>query len=540
MKNFTLLYAAALLVGAAAVSSCDDDDIIDVAPPQEPEMVDGKYTVSFDLNYPRPHAYYIPSVHIAPGHPISKDLKPLPVREGYKFGGWYTSPECAPDQEWHFGTLTTSFIGGAGADSIPVNQATRLYARWEAPMHIKTVDDFQKIRENLYGWYILDADLDLSAYQDWEPIGGYEPYYENCDGEWWTLSFKGTLDGQGHTIRGLKMTSANPTMKGLFCSICNAQIFDLVVEAPVVDITCDALYTGIVSSVMKWDGEPLCLLKNITVKNADIRVTYTTQGGIFSGVTALVAGAWQGMIEDCSVDGKMTVNVNGAPSGELYVGGLAAEGYTRTYGCTSALEINCDLRSSGSLTAHIGGIQASGTELQRCVSMAKIAVSGSEGVKDLNVGGIIGSERYGTVANCASQCAIRVNGTPKARLGGVMGEFNATFGFLGPIFGIAATKVANSYATIVPTATGVTDCGIGGISGVGQPAPMSFYGMTMDYLLENCAYAGSEGLADSAVEGVHRFASATDMRGDALRSILERGEGSGQWIFTGDLPQPKP
>ena len=60
-------------------------------------------------------------------------------------------------------------------------------------VHISDVAGLEAIRNNLSGYYILDADIDLTDY-DWTPIGTeLQP-------------FKGMLYGNGHTVKGLKFS----------------------------------------------------------------------------------------------------------------------------------------------------------------------------------------------------------------------------------------------------------------------------------------------------------------------------------------------
>lgn len=70
---------------------------------------------------------------------------------------------------------------------------------------IQTADDFNQIRHDLTGDYCLTEDIDLSAYTNWEPIS----------------QFKGTLDGQGHTISNLTINRPDTDYVGLFSIIRN-------------------------------------------------------------------------------------------------------------------------------------------------------------------------------------------------------------------------------------------------------------------------------------------------------------------------------
>ena len=87
--------------------------------------------------------------------------------------------------------------------------------------------EFDAIRNNLNGYYKLTADIDLSAYPDWQPIG--------------TLAspFRGRIDGNRKTISGLTITApavnsdANKR-KGLFGYAVDASFADLELLQPAV------------------------------------------------------------------------------------------------------------------------------------------------------------------------------------------------------------------------------------------------------------------------------------------------------------------
>lgn len=59
---------------------------------------------------------------------------------------------------------------------------------------IQSAQDFYNIRNNLSGRYVLVNNIDLSDYEEWEPIGTR------------SQAFTGTLDGNGNTVSGLSIT----------------------------------------------------------------------------------------------------------------------------------------------------------------------------------------------------------------------------------------------------------------------------------------------------------------------------------------------
>lgn len=441
-----------------------------------PSEDEEKYVVEFDLNYDG--AKTIESTSVNKGCAIQMGDCRLPEREGYRFAGWYTSKECKPEQQWLFGTKKTGFFPPVFVDSMAVNQSMRLYARWVSPVSIKTAEQFDKIREDLNGWYVLDADIDLSGIADWNPIGGYESDYEMADGEWWEKAFKGKLDGQGHKIIGLNLTTANPSMKALFGAVANGEICNLTIENCRINLESSSVYAAPLIAVMKQDGGHQTIVRNIEVKNVQIKVHETINQTIFSSVTGLIAGVWNGTIADCHVSGHLDVTLDGSgKEGELYVGGL------------------------------------------------------------------IGSERYGHIRNCASQSNIVVNNAPKAIVGGILGEFNSTYGNIGLMFGIKHTSLTNSYTCGTITTRHIGSLSYGNVSGAGQPESTSgWFGPGMSCTVDNCCYLnqGKAEAKDAGLETLKGYDNLLLMKGDGMKEILDAGEEKGQWIYDANhLPQPK-
>ncbi|RNB85849.1 tandem-95 repeat protein [Brevibacillus fluminis] len=123
----------------------------------------------------------------------------------------------------------------------------------ENPFMIMTADDMDQMRNNLTAAYKLGADIDLSGFDNWEPIGVNQS------------RFNGSLDGNGKQITGLKI-SRNDIPAGLFG------------------------YTG-----------SNAVIDNVTLKDADV-AGYQMLGGI--------AGLNAGLIRNSSVSGTVKGNLN--------------------------------------------------------------------------------------------------------------------------------------------------------------------------------------------------------------------------------------
>ena len=483
-------------------------------------------TVRFDLNY-KTREKAPASLTLKQNTALKLSEKPLPERAGYRFAGWYADKACT--REWLFGTKSAGWLQPA-ADSMSVTSNLTLYARWAKPVHVKDAKGLSAIREDLQGWYILDNDIDLSSIPDWQPVGSYEADYEFADGEWWTLAFKGRLDGNGRTIKNLTIKSLDREKKALFGAMANAEIRDLVIASPKIHVQGEAPYVAPLAGIMKGDGGHTCIIENVRVTDTDIVLDVNTNRGVFVAATSLVGGAWGGNIHHCEADGHIVVNMAGKGGGELLVGAFAGEGYSYTQDCSADMDIRIDYKrpeDAEALQSAIGGLQASATELHDCLSMGKITLSGNSGPGKVNVGGIVGSERYGTVENCTSYVSMDILNTGETQLGGIAGEFSSQYAMIGAMGGVQTTRISHCFAG------GTVKAGDhvirGAVCGAGQPEPVQSWGMSMAYEITDCTYSfsdekGQRVFVDAAVVKEREMAPFID----ALMSRMTLQEKIGQ------------
>ena len=445
------------------------------------------FKVSFDLGHGAPEVIH--PVSVKPGCALPMTAKPFPEREGFRFGGWFTSPDCRPEQEWCFGNNSVGFFMSA-TDSMVVRVPMTLYAKWVSPTPVRTADDLNAIRDDLHGWYVLENDIDLSAIANWTPIGEYEGSYEFAPGEWWRHAFKGVLDGNGHTVRGLQITELTTDKSALFGAVANGIIRNLKMEDSHLEFTAERPYVAPLAGILKQDDGQVCIVQNCMISNTSIKVRTTNAESTFHSFTGLCGGAWGGTIDNCHVSGMMQLELAGKGGGELYVGSFLGEAYNDTRNCTSHFDI--DIRfvtpAEGGYKAFIGGLQSSATNVDSCRATGTICVRGNPGSEAIYMGGLVGSERYGTVQNSSSSVKISVLDMPVVQIGGIVGEFNSQYGTIGAAFGTKVTLVKNCCYTGTPVFSDVEKPVFGEIAGAGQPAPLSSWGLTMDYELENNTY----------------------------------------------------
>lgn len=442
--------------------------------------------IFFDLNYDTEQT--LPAVSVKTGCMIPADAKPFPEREGYRFGGWYTSPDCRQAEEWRFGNNASFFV--AATDSMKVERSMILYAKWVSPRSVRTVEELDAIREDLYGWYVLENDLDLSGIANWTPIGCYEGDYEFAPAEWWRHAFKGVFDGQGHTIRGLRITELTTDKSALFGTLADGIIQNLNMEDSQLDFTAERPYTAPLVGIVKQD-KGVAAIRNCAITGTVIKARTTNTQSTFHSFTGLCGGIWGGTIENCTVSGKMDIEIAGNGGGELYVGGFAGEAYNDTRNCTSDFDISIRFSQPqvNEYKAFIGGLQASATNVDNCTARGRIRVSGESGSEQIFIGGLVGSERYGTVTLSSSSVKVEVRNTGFVQVGGVVGEFNSGYGTIGAAFGVNTTLVKDCSYIGKPVFRKVARPVFGETAGAGQPADLaSPWGLSMAYRIENCTY----------------------------------------------------
>lgn len=206
-------------------------------------------------------------------------------------------------------------------------------------------------------YYRLSENIDLAGIE-WTPIG----YEKNYQGN----SFNGVFDGNGKTIRSLKVDmSGTEKSAGLFGSVASATI------------------------------------KDLTIVDAD--VTGDIMAGILAGTITQLGGSGQPEVTNCHVSGKVSTSNNGT---EKFGGLFGAANYLIANNCTADVTIvgvacsgafagssficdysNCTARGSVSGTWATGGFSGAieyGSYVEYCISYADVVAT------DWNCGGFVG------------------------------------------------------------------------------------------------------------------------------------------------------
>lgn len=240
---------------------------------------------------------------------------------------------------------------------------------WAGYTPISTKEELRLIQYNPTGQFYLTADIVLEL-ADFEEGGLLRRGGGLAD------EFSGTLDGDGHSITGLRLTTANPDWGineavGLFVynmgTIRDLQLLDL----------------GLQTEARVETAGGFAAFNQGSIENCQVTGTVSGIGQQGTGGFGAIAGQNGGTISDCTVDVSVT---DGSRTG-----GIAGENSATIENCrvTGTFEVGHGISLGGIVGINRGNIS-------RCINEAAI-----DGVT--SCGGIAGrNEEGGTITLCAN------------------------------------------------------------------------------------------------------------------------------------------
>ena len=341
------------------------------------------------------------------------------------------------------------------------------------PWQIATAEQLDLIRSDLTAHYVLIEDIDLSSYENWVPIGAFQPKSdapEDAEVPHPDYAFTGSFDGAGHTISNLTAACEAPMGAGLFGCASGTE--------------SGAAYIG-----------------NFTLKDVNVSGYY------------LVGGAVGLQFMNCPVSDIHLVG-NNHLSGMQGIGGIVGTGFDLISDCSATADITV-LGDDGACA----GLIAGGTTMS---SIKNCEVEGgsitAEGSKTWGFGALCGAP-WGAaeITDCkASGTAITVSGENNRLVGGLVG-FGGTYDSAAPaqISGCTVEDV-----TIVVSDT--TDS-VGGLIGAGKEM-MEGSDLMSSFAVSDCTVSGSitgGGNCVDAVVGDPACAVSIDCEGGMTLSSSE-------------------
>ena len=218
---------------------------------------------------------------------------------------------------------------------------TAACAMGEEVIHITDADGLLRMSEKPDGHYVLDQDIDLEGIA-WQPI-----------------RFYGTLDGNGHSIRNLRVTAFDPitgrtmdgngykyhtNLMGFFSVAERASVRNIsFVNADVRGEAEEHAFVGIVAAISTHST-----FENVSVSGT----ACLNASGKMVGISGMV-GYGTGSITDSDVDVTLVfVDTNPKKRCEQYMGGAVANGFM------NCINVNVQIDGYASVTgfAHCGGL----------------------------------------------------------------------------------------------------------------------------------------------------------------------------------------
>ncbi len=301
---------------------------------------------------------------------------------------------------------------------------------------------------------VLTADIDL-GFCEWTPIGRKVGYSNGA--------YRGTFDGQGHTVSGLYISSADTGYVGLFGrGFVGTKLRDLTVrgEISLTDVTSDIVVGGIIADSTS------AVFENC-VSDVQISVTFNDLGGRGSSLGGFAGLASSGTFTDCRFEGSITCLYQYSSYLGFSDGGLGGiVGYLkngRLERCANVGDVTANKASGvGGIAGRIYAYNDEETALHECLNAGHISndVNFVIGVGEWPVGGIGGiagvvqSGRI-TIDTCYNTGVISGGIIAGGILGGESGKYGKTASTGNPLL-----TVKNCYnAGVLDTGTKIDHIG---------------------------------------------------------------------------------
>ena len=335
----------------------------------------------------------------------------------------------------------------------------------EDPWKIATAEQMDRIRDDLTGHYILISDIDLSGYENWMPIGTFQPRSdapEDAEVPHPDYAFTGTFDGAGHTISNLTISCEAPMGAGLFGCASGT-------ESNAASIGHFTLKDVNVSGIYLVGGAVGLQFMNCPVSEIHLEGDNKLTG--MQGIGGIVGTGFD-LISDCSATADVIVSGDDGACAGLIAGGT-----------TMSSIKNCQV-TGGSITAEGNATWGFGALCG--------APWGAAEITDCKVSGTV----------------ITVNGENNRLVGGLVG-FGGTYDPEAP-----AQITGCTVEDVTITVSETTDS-VGGLIGAGKEM-MEGSDQMSSFIISDCAVSGSisgGGNYVDAVVGDPACAASVDCQG---------------------------
>lgn len=418
--SFMFLLASLFLLAACSKGSGIKGELSFVARRTELEI-----TADFEKNEKLEEESTSVSLKLYSSDEAYKTAKALKIENGITAKETFTNLEANTE---YIVKLFVSYEGEEEEIASIEAKTTATGSTEDTAVIVKTVEDFKNIKTDAEGYYKLDADLDFKE----EEISLFTKINDG---------FKGTFDGNGHTLSNIKLGVSETV--GVFGALDGATIKNLKIN----------IATLAPSTTVKYAGAVAGYVKNSTIENVEV-VEFVVDGKTAAQASDSYIGGLVGLtvtennkenvIKNCKVKNSSItfteLKVSSTPrthSTGLFAGSF--EDMTSVENCTAEGLIDITLSSQGIVNiAGFVGSNLSAKAIKSCVSDADVTITRSANTAHtLYVGGFIGSNTAGycnvedslaiadinVFANTDASTTSQTKLAKKAYIGGFMGAF---------------------------------------------------------------------------------------------------------------------
>ncbi len=282
----------------------------------------------------------------------------------------------------------------------------------EKPIEISSKDDFKNMTDDNDGIYVLNNDIDF----DNEELSLFSAESE---------PFNGTFNGNGHTIKNVKLSKTALSFYGLFGCTKNAKISNFTLE----NVTVESSSLGSFSAGALIGKAESTTVSDVTIKNVNYTVSVSSTGDLNIGGVVGVSDKstfTKVKAENVTIDfSQVRYKVNvGLFAGEISgdsVGEATIDGKTKkvvTNECMVSGKLKGDMKFTSSTEGYlrasgfVGFVKSSSSVIYNSYTDSTIILTKSDSVDkfDLSVGGFLGSNSgYVNISKCFAKCDIQVS-----------------------------------------------------------------------------------------------------------------------------------
>ena len=279
---------------------------------------------------------------------------------------------------------------------------------------ISTAEDFNKIRLNAAGKYILMDDIDLSSFEEWKYVSTGGTY----------LNFEGILDGNGFTVKGFE-TSLFQKLDGgvvqnLAVELNGRSMVNTAQDATIINCHSSGhvAFTGGVFNNQNGAGGIVSVAHRTTIQSCYNEAQLNVDGkSCIGGIAGNIRNV---TIQNCYNTGNITASSAGGIAGGFTIKTPSEKNDSTISGCYNAGNILCSSFAYGIFGCGVG----TGTSIDTCYNTGTVESASSGSACGISGGGI--SSDRNDISNCYN-AGIIIN-SMEAPGGDARAHFNAAVG----------------------------------------------------------------------------------------------------------------